>query len=131
MSAPRSEEDYPQLGLIADDLIDPCASLDADMAGDPPAEVPESQEAPEHTSGAARDAYAASLTARYDALDGFKDPDLDSLVRGTLQDEERLIATLSEGQSENELLNALLDEPPLIDQLAESAAPEREDGETR
>lgn len=41
MSALLSEEDYPQDYLAADDLLDPHATLDADMAGDPGPDVSE------------------------------------------------------------------------------------------
>lgn len=46
MSAPLSEEDYPQDYLSADDLTDPYASLEADMAGDPAPDAQEHERAP-------------------------------------------------------------------------------------
>lgn len=109
MSTLLPEEAYPQLGIMADDLPDQYASLDADMAGDTGLDASDTTRTLICTREVIQSAaatHAQSITERQLLLADVKD-DIAESGRELLAEEQRL-------------MNNLLTEPALLEQLVGS-----------
>ncbi len=89
--APLSEENYPQFGIMADDLPDPYASLDVDMADDPGPDVHEAENMP---AGAAESPEECATREHEEALA----PHLAKYLPSLEVYEERALALLGSGE---------------------------------
>lgn len=151
MSKMLSEEDYPQFGIMADDLADPCTTLDADMAGNPGADVPEVEDVPDEVTESPKEravreheeALAPHLAKYLPSLDVYEERALALLGSGdpTENPDERaawLADQAAHMRREDEALARFYAEGDLRDGRAREAMKARreqnaagKDGETR